>query len=75
MIDDIYLAFSIGDRLSLVDIKSKLSLIYKYHNYSKNPKATDIQDYFEIKPAYITSIDKSGKKKQSRGFELIKKLR
>ena len=75
MINDIYLAFNVGDRLSLVDIKSKLSLIYKYHNYNKNPKATDIQDYFEIKPAYITSIDVSRKKKQSRGFELIKKLR
>ena len=66
----IYQDFKVGDKLSLADIKIKLSNIYSEINYSKTPKANDIENYFNIKE-YMTTGIIDGKKKRIRGYELL----
>lgn len=56
-----------------MDIKQKLTDLYKLTNYSRSPKATDISDWFEIKAVKIYQAVE-GKKKQFKGYELIKNL-
>lgn len=68
----IYLDFNVGDKLSLAEIKQKLASIYSEINYSKTPKANDIENYFEIKE-YMTTGIVDGKKKRIRGYELLSK--
>ena len=68
----IYLDFKVGDKLSLAEIKQKLSNIYTEINYIKTPKANDIENYFEIKE-YMTTGIVDGKKKRIRGYELLSK--
>lgn len=67
--ETIYSKFSEGDRISKVDIKNQLKEIYENLNYSKSPKAIDIEEWFEVKEINIQ--DSSGKR--GKGFELLKK--
>ena len=53
----------------LPDIKEKLREIYIKFNYTRHPKASDIEDWFEVK--FCLLKDSSGKK--SRAYEIIKK--
>ena len=71
---EIYNNFKEGDKMSLSDIKSKLSIIYNNVDYKITPKATDIQGYFEVKNYMFTNIV-DGKKKRINGYELIKRLK
>ena len=71
---EIYNNFKEGDKMSLSDIKSKLSIIYSNVDYKITPKATDIQEYFEVKNYMFTNIV-GGKKKRINGYELIKRLK
>ena len=61
--------FIIGNRYSSKNIKSSLSELYKESNYKKTPKATDLEEWFEVKEVKVK--DSSGK--WDRGYEIIKK--
>ena len=63
-----YLEFKEGDKLSLVDIKTKLTNIYDSISYDKKAKATDLENYFEVKKCTINFPDK-----RVNGLEIIKK--
>lgn len=64
----IYSAFTEGEKISRPETKSKLEELYKEIGYKKTPKATDLEEWFELRECTLT-VD--GKK--TRGFELIKK--
>ena len=66
--DSIYSSFKEGDKLSLANIKSKLDYLYKSINYQSTPKASDINNFFEIKKCKITMEDK----RRVDGYELLK---
>lgn len=60
--------FKVGDRLITSEVKEMLRLIYQDFKYGKTPKATDLEEYFELKD--IRLKDSSGK--VVRGIELLK---
>lgn len=59
--------FNIGERLSRKEIKDRLSIVYDNAGIKQNPKATDLEDWFELRNA--TVLSDAGK--QLRGFEII----
>ena len=63
-----YLEFKEGDKLSLVDIKTKLTNIYDSISYDRKAKATDLENHFEVKKCTINFPDK-----RVNGLEIIKK--
>ena len=63
-----YLEFKEGDKLSLVGIKTKLTNIYDSISYDRKAKATDLENYFEVKKCTINFPDK-----RVNGLEIIKK--
>ena len=63
-----YLEFKEGDKLLLVDIKTKLTNIYDSISYDRKAKATDLENYFEVKKCTINFPDK-----RVNGLEIIKK--
>ena len=63
--------FQSGKRMSLVDIKTKLTEIYQKINYEKSPKATDIIDFFDVKECIIVQNLGGGNKKRLRGYDLL----
>lgn len=68
--DKIYSEFKVGDKISLSEIKQRLSNIYSGIEYSGSPKATDLLDYFEIKEIKVyQEID--GSKKRVKAYELL----
>ena len=70
----IYSEFTEGEKRTLVDIKDKLKEIYLEINYKKNPKATDINEFFEAR-MYSGSEFVDGKRVRVRGYELLKRLK
>lgn len=68
----IYSNFQIGDKISLSDIKKKLTDIYNNTGYNKTPKAIDLLEYFEVKDFVYYEKSLEGKRKQIRGYELLK---
>ena len=68
--NEIYKNFKVGDKLLLSDIKEKLANIYSSINYIATPKASDLSNYFIVKPITITIIE-NGNKKRSNGYELL----
>lgn len=68
--EDVYEAFPVGAKISRSIIKQELGVIYKRHNINKTPKATDIQDYFELKDCKISNPNDP--KKRDEGFEILK---
>lgn len=73
---EIYSNFNEGEKYTLANLKNKLSSIYSSINYQSTPKANDIENYFEVKGIVVYEKDPdSGKRKQIRGFELIKSKR
>ena len=67
---NIYSKFRVGDRIKMSDIKLKLGEIYSSINYDKTPKATDLENYFELKKCKITD---SETKKRIDCFEILKR--
>ena len=59
--------FNIGERLSRKEIKDRLSIVYDNAGIKQNPKATDLEDWFELRNA--TVLSDAGK--QLRGFEIL----
>ena len=59
--------FKVGDRLITSEVKEILRMIYQDLKYNKTPKATDLEEYFELKDTRI----KNSNGKMSRGFEIL----
>ena len=70
LINSIYSIFKVGDKITLSALKDDLSKLYNRFNYSKTPKAVDIEGYFEVKKILI-SVEDNGTKKRVKGYELI----
>jgi hypothetical protein len=62
--------FSIGSKYSTKQIKEMLREFYTNNNINKTPKATDLLDYFDLKPCQFME---NGKK--VNGFVILKKSR
>ena len=62
--------FSIGNRYLKSDIKETLRKIYEDLGYDKTPKASDLEEYFELRSCQIKNKE-TGKK--DHGFEILKK--
>lgn len=60
--------FQISQKYTLKEIKEKLREIYQTVGISKTPKASDLEEYYEVKE---TKIWNSGEKKQNKGYELL----
>ena len=69
--DSIYSEFKEGDKLLLPIIKERLSNIYSSINYTKTPKAKDIEIWFEVKESTMRTVI-NGEKKIVRYYELLK---
>ena len=67
---EIFCQFKPGDKDTKVNIKNKIGQIYQKVGYTKTPKATDLEQYFEIRTCRISN-KLTGKK--DAGFEIIKK--
>ena len=68
VVNDIYNCFQEGSTYTKKEIKEKLSEIYSKQGLSKNPKATDLEEYFEIKACQVMKKGIS-----SNCFKLIKR--
>jgi hypothetical protein len=62
-------SFQLGSRFTLKSIKEIVRKIYNELGVIKTPKATDILEYFEVKPVFIYD---SLTKKQTKGYEILK---
>lgn len=60
--------FNLNERYTRKNIKERLTIIYKTHGISKTPKANDIEEYFETRPAKITDTATG---KRDHGYELL----
>ena len=69
--DEIYKIFSEGGRHTKSDIKETLRSLYQKLGYQRTPKATDLQEYFELKSILTTE---KGTGKRIVGFELGRRL-
>ena len=69
-VDDIILStFKVGERYSKSDIKEMLRKIYTSLDMTKTPKATDLEEYFELRRCKITN---KTDRKRYEGFEIVK---
>ena len=62
-------SFNVGGRYTKTSIKEKLALIYSSSGYSKTPKATDLENYFEVSVCRIPNKETG---KRDAGYEIIK---
>ncbi|MBR2247002.1 MAG: hypothetical protein IJ880_08265, partial [Bacilli bacterium] len=60
--------FSQGDRVSKVYIKNVLREIYENFSYKKTPKATDLQEWFDLK---LIKVWDPTTQKWENGFEIL----
>ena len=67
----IYFTFEVGKKYSNIEIKDILSQIYSRIEYSKSPKATDLHNYYKVKPTKVLN-KKIGKKEN--GLEILEKI-
>lgn len=72
LVSTITLNFNPGEKYSLANLKNKLGELYSSINYTANPKANDILNYFEVKE-YKSTETIDGVKKRVRGYELLKR--
>lgn len=59
--------FEIGQSYTKVEIKEKLSEVYKKLGYKASPKATDLSEYYEMKECLVNNGAK-----RSGGFKILK---
>ena len=62
--------FNLRTKYLKSDIKETLRKIYEEANYDKTPKASDLEEYFELRSCQIKNKE-TGKK--DHGFEILKK--
>ena len=67
--DEILKEFVISERYSKSSIKARLERIYTNLKYNKTPKASDLEQYFELKECRVLNSDTG---KRDAGFEIIK---
>ena len=67
--DEILKEFVISERYSKSSIKARLERIYTNLKYDKTPKASDLEQYFELKECRVLNSDTG---KRDAGFEIIK---
>lgn len=67
--DEVYKTFEVGNKYLRTAIKETLENIYSSLGYNKTPKASDLEQYFELKTCQITN-KLNGKKEH--GFKIIK---
>ena len=53
----IFLNFTVGEKVSLFNIKIKLTDVYSSIGYKKSPKATDLLEYFDVKKVKLSTED------------------
>ena len=69
--DIITKSFSIGDRIPLSEIKDRLRKIYNnLSGYSKSPKASDLEKYFELKSVKVLNKETGTR---DNGYEILNK--
>ena len=68
--DKIYSNYLEGNKYSRNSVKEDLQKIYDSLNYTKKAKASDLEEYFEVKDCTVLNKETG---KYDRGFELIKK--
>ena len=73
LINTITLNFNSGEKYSLSDLKVKLGNLYNSINYDATPKASDIENYFDVKSVVMYEKKEDGTRKQIRGYELLKR--
>ena len=73
LINTITLNFNPGEKYSLSDLKAKLGNLYNSINYDATPKASDIENYFDVKSVVMYEKKEDGTRKQIRGYELLKR--
>ena len=69
IVEEIKSKFIPGERYSKSEIKEILRTIYETNGYNKTPKASDLEEYFEIKLCKV--LDKTTGKSDN-GFSIIK---
>lgn len=62
----LYAEFIVGQSYVCSDIKSKLADIYKEIDYRANPKATDLNEFFDMKKCLINTAEK-----RINGFKIL----
>ena len=70
LLEELDKIFSIGLRISKAMVKEELRTIYTKLGYSKTPKATDLEEYYELRPCQISNSETG---KIDNGFEIIRK--
>ena len=66
--EQIYSTFKVGDKLLRGYIKQELENIYNSCNIKSTPKATDLEQYFELK---IINLTDSETGKRVKGYEIL----
>ena len=69
VVNDITSTFTVGSKYSKSDIKETLRTIYETNGYNKTPKASDLEQYFELKTCLVPNKITG---KRDGGFEIIK---
>ena len=72
LLDSVYSDFKEGDKISLSNIKSRLSILYDSINYKATPKATDIVRWFDIKEVSLFELKENGSRRRIKAYELVK---
>ena len=67
--DKIYQEFSVGSKVPKAEAKTRLAKLYKDIGYNKTAKATDLEEWFEVRRARIKD---SASGKTVDCFELLK---
>jgi hypothetical protein len=69
VIKDIKSRFKPGEKYSKSEIKETLRTVYESNGYNKTPKASDLEEYFELR---LCKIFNEFTGKRDHGFEIIK---
>jgi hypothetical protein len=69
ILNEIKNKFQVGNKYTKSDIKEILRSIYESNGYSKTPKASDLEEYFDVSKCQITNRETG---KRDHGFLIIK---
>ena len=69
-INMVYTSFIVGEKYTLKEVKSVLSKVYSSQGLNKSPKASDLENYFELLPVLLTNPKT---KKREHGYKIIKR--
>lgn len=70
-VDRIVQSFKVGEKYPRNVIKEELSKIYSDLDITKAPKASDLSEYFDIKPCTINT-NVGGERQRVNGYEILK---